>query len=42
MFQGSENFSDNSLNNNRELGLIVSDTGVATGLESAFNADFGS
>jgi len=42
VFQGSENFSDNSLNHNRELGLIISDTGVANGLESAFNADFGS
>ncbi len=42
VFQGSENFSSNSLSNNRELGLIVSDSGVASGLESAFNADFGS
>jgi hypothetical protein len=42
VFQGSENFSSNSLNSNRELGLIISDTGVANGLESAFNADFGS
>ena len=42
VFQGSENFSSNSLNSNRELGLIVSDSGVATGLASAFNADFGS
>ncbi len=39
-FQGSENFSSNSLGSNRELGLIVSDPGVVTGLESAFNADF--
>ena len=42
VFQGSENFSDNSLNDNRELGLIISDTGVINGIESAFNADFGS
>ncbi len=42
VFQGSENFSDNSLNHNRELGLIVSDSGVISGIESAFNADFGS
>ncbi|TVT30918.1 hypothetical protein FNH05_28745 [Amycolatopsis rhizosphaerae] len=42
VFQGSENFSDNSLNHNRELGLIVSDAGVLSGIESAFNADFGS
>lgn len=41
VFQGSENFSDNSLNHNRELGLIVSDAGVLSGIESAFNADFG-
>ncbi|HEY3868249.1 MAG TPA: putative Ig domain-containing protein [Actinocrinis sp.] len=39
-FQGSENFSSNSLGNNRELGLIVSDAGVVSGLESAFTADF--
>jgi len=42
VFQGSENFSDNSLNHNRELGLIVADSGVLTGIENAFNADFGS
>jgi hypothetical protein len=42
VFQGSENFSDNSLNHNRELGLIISDAGVLSGIESAFNADFGS
>lgn len=41
VFQGSENFSDNSLNHNRELGLIISDSGVLNGIESAFNADFG-
>jgi Putative Ig domain/PLD-like domain len=39
-FVGSENFSSNSLNDNRELGLITSDSGVLTGLETAFNADF--
>ena len=37
---GSENFSSNSLNDNRELGLITSDSGVVSGLESAFAADF--
>jgi hypothetical protein len=42
VFQGSENFSDNSLNHNRELGLIITDTGVINGIESAFNSDFGS
>jgi hypothetical protein len=39
-FAGSENFSSNSLNDNRELGLITSDSGVLTGLETAFSADF--
>ena len=39
-FAGSENFSDNSLNDNRELGLITTDSGVVSGLESAFNGDF--
>ncbi|MCX4745232.1 putative Ig domain-containing protein [Kitasatospora sp. NBC_01287] len=39
-FAGSENFSDNSLNDNRELGLIVSDPGVVSGLESTITADF--
>jgi hypothetical protein len=39
-FAGSENFSSNSLNDNRELGLITTDSGVVTGLETAFNADF--
>ena len=41
VFLGSENFSDNSLNDNRELGLIISDPAVLSGVESAFNADFG-
>ncbi|MGG2464540.1 phospholipase D-like domain-containing protein [Streptomyces sp. RGM 3693] len=40
VFAGSENFSDNSLNHNRELGLIVSDSAVINGIEKAFNADF--
>ncbi|WP_438295841.1 phospholipase D-like domain-containing protein [Streptomyces sp. HUAS TT7] len=40
VFAGSENFSDNSLNHNRELGLIVSDSAVVTGIEKAINADF--
>ncbi|MEY9859173.1 hypothetical protein ABH935_004801 [Catenulispora sp. GAS73] len=40
VFQGSENFSDNSLNHNRELGLIISDSGVLTGIENTFTADF--
>jgi phosphatidylserine/phosphatidylglycerophosphate/cardiolipin synthase-like enzyme len=40
VFLGSENFSSNSLNHNRELGLIVSDSAVISGVESAFNSDF--
>nr|WP_236653462.1 putative Ig domain-containing protein [Streptacidiphilus melanogenes] len=40
-FAGSENFSSNSLNSNRELGLIVSDSGVVSGLEQAFDSDMG-
>jgi PLD-like domain/Putative Ig domain len=39
-FAGSENFSANSLNDNRELGLISTDSGVVSGLESTFSADF--
>jgi hypothetical protein len=39
-FAGSENFSDNSLSHNRELGLITTDSGVVSGLESAFSGDF--
>ncbi|KDN81644.1 phospholipase D-like domain-containing protein [Kitasatospora cheerisanensis] len=40
VFAGSENFSDNSLNHNRELGLIISDPAVLSGIESTFTADF--
>ncbi|MEU1628113.1 phospholipase D-like domain-containing protein [Streptomyces sp. NPDC020096] len=40
VFAGSENFSDNSLNHNRELGLIINDPSVLSGVESTFNADF--
>jgi hypothetical protein len=40
VFVGSENFSSNSLGSNRELGLIVSDAGVLSGVESTFTADF--
>jgi hypothetical protein len=39
-FMGSENFSANSLNDNRELGLITTDSGVVSGLETTFNGDF--
>jgi hypothetical protein len=40
VFIGSENMTANSLNDNRELGLIVSDPGVIDGVETTFNADF--
>jgi len=40
VFLGSENFSANSLNDNRELGLIINDSAVISGVESAFNSDF--
>ncbi|MFI1198527.1 phosphatidylserine/phosphatidylglycerophosphate/cardiolipin synthase family protein [Streptomyces sp. NPDC020883] len=40
VFAGSENFSSNSLNHNRELGLIVSDSAIVNGIEKAFSADF--
>ncbi len=39
-FVGSENLTSNSLNDNRELGLIVSDAGVVDGLETTFDGDF--
>lgn len=37
---GSMNLTSNSLGNNRELGIILSDSGVATVIETAFNSDF--
>ena len=40
VFLGSENFSDNSLNHNRELGLIINDANVISGVEATFTADF--
>ncbi|MFZ2803928.1 MAG: phospholipase D-like domain-containing protein [Patescibacteria group bacterium] len=39
-FVGSENFSATSLNQNRELGLDVSDPKVLTSLLATFNADW--
>src|SRR5579875_1962705 len=39
-FAGSENMTSNSLTENRELGLITTDSGVVSGLETAFNADY--
>lgn len=40
VFAGSENFSDNSLNHNRELGLIVTDAGVLSTIENTVANDF--
>ncbi|MFI1801961.1 phosphatidylserine/phosphatidylglycerophosphate/cardiolipin synthase family protein [Streptomyces sp. NPDC020379] len=40
VFAGSENFTDNSLNNNRELGLIINSPDVLNGIESTFKTDF--
>ena len=37
---GSENFSADSLNDNRELGLIFSDAACMAGVEAAITADF--
>jgi phosphatidylserine/phosphatidylglycerophosphate/cardiolipin synthase-like enzyme len=40
MFVGSENFTANSLQNNRELGLIFSDAACMTGVHDAISKDF--
>ena len=37
---GSMNWTSNSLEDNRELGIILSDTGVENVVENQFNADF--
>ena len=37
---GSMNVSTNSLNNNRELGIILTSSSVAKVIETAFNSDF--
>ncbi|MDQ2837297.1 MAG: phospholipase D-like domain-containing protein [Actinomycetota bacterium] len=39
-YVGSINFSDYSLNQNRELGFISSDSGIDTGLNTALASDF--
>jgi cardiolipin synthase len=39
-FVGSENFSSQSLDQNRELGIIVSDSGVLSKLNSTFQSDW--
>ncbi|HVM73340.1 MAG TPA: phospholipase D-like domain-containing protein [Candidatus Paceibacterota bacterium] len=41
-FVGSENFSSNSLNKNRELGILVTDSAVITSLENTFEKDWAS
>jgi phosphatidylserine/phosphatidylglycerophosphate/cardiolipin synthase-like enzyme len=40
LFVGSENFSTDSLNDNRELGLIFNDPGCMTGVYTAVTADY--
>lgn len=40
VFIGSENFSNTSLNENRELGLIISDPTILSSIESTFTSDF--
>ncbi len=40
IFIGSENFSGTSLNDNRELGLIISDHSVMSAIASTFASDF--
>jgi phosphatidylserine/phosphatidylglycerophosphate/cardiolipin synthase-like enzyme len=37
---GSMNLTSNSLGNNRELGIILGDSAVATVIETAFNSDY--
>jgi cardiolipin synthase len=41
MFAGSENFSRTSLDDNRELGLIISDHAALSAMARTFAADFG-
>ena len=40
LFIGSENFSNTSLNDNRELGLIISNQTVMSAIATTFTADF--
>jgi cardiolipin synthase len=40
VFIGSENFSSTSLNDNRELGLIISNQAVMSAIASTFASDF--
>ena len=38
-FVGSENFSNASLNSNRELGIETTDPGIVSGLTATLNSD---
>jgi phosphatidylserine/phosphatidylglycerophosphate/cardiolipin synthase-like enzyme len=40
LFVGSENFSTDSLNDNRELGLIFNDAACMQGVYTAITADY--
>jgi phosphatidylserine/phosphatidylglycerophosphate/cardiolipin synthase-like enzyme len=40
IFIGSENFSATSLNENRELGLIINDQAIESSVNSSFTSDF--
>jgi cardiolipin synthase A/B len=40
VFIGSENATDNSLNDNRELGLIISTPAILSSIEATFSTDF--
>ena len=40
VFLGSENFSPTSLDANRELGLITTDSSIRTSLRTSFDADY--
>jgi phosphatidylserine/phosphatidylglycerophosphate/cardiolipin synthase-like enzyme len=40
VFLGSENFSETSLNDNRELGLIISSHAVMSAIADTFASDF--
>jgi phosphatidylserine/phosphatidylglycerophosphate/cardiolipin synthase-like enzyme len=39
-FVGSENFSANSLDDNRELGIVIADPGVVATLDNTFTSDW--
>jgi phosphatidylserine/phosphatidylglycerophosphate/cardiolipin synthase-like enzyme len=39
-YMGSINFSENSMTNNRELGIVTDDPGVVAGIDATDQADF--